>query len=145
MPVWWTKRSLPPSSGVTKPKPLSSLNHLTTPVAMMKNVLLRMCTAARRLLKRRRPAGARTLLAPGGCPACTSPTVPTLADAVRPGPRSGRRTAVRRGVDGPLQPPPRALGDPLELLQTPRLATSQVHPTPVEREPRRGMLGDEPQ
>src|SRR4051794_2867832 len=35
MPVWWTKRSLPLSSGVMKPKPLSSLNHLTVPVAMM--------------------------------------------------------------------------------------------------------------
>src|SRR6187402_3172653 len=32
--VWWTKRSLPGSSGVTKPKPLSSLNHFTVPVAM---------------------------------------------------------------------------------------------------------------
>src|SRR4051812_46547393 len=35
MPVWCTKRSLPPSSGVMKPKPLSSLNHFTMPVAMM--------------------------------------------------------------------------------------------------------------
>src|SRR4051812_31411795 len=35
MPVWWTKRSLPPSSGVTKPKPLSSLNHFTVPLAMI--------------------------------------------------------------------------------------------------------------
>src|SRR3954451_640464 len=43
MPVWWTKRSLPPSSGVTKPKPLSSLNHLTVPVAIA--FLLRMWTA----------------------------------------------------------------------------------------------------
>src|SRR4051794_16478023 len=32
--LWWTKRSLPPSSGAMKPKPLSSLNHLTVPVAM---------------------------------------------------------------------------------------------------------------
>src|SRR5688500_4509688 len=32
MPVKWTKRSRPPSSGVMKPKPLSSLNHLTVPV-----------------------------------------------------------------------------------------------------------------
>src|SRR3954467_8220459 len=28
------KRSLPPSSGVMKPKPLESLNHLTVPVLM---------------------------------------------------------------------------------------------------------------
>src|SRR2546423_3770378 len=34
MPVWWTKRSLPPSSGVMKPNPLSSLNHFTVPVAI---------------------------------------------------------------------------------------------------------------
>src|SRR4051795_865393 len=35
MPEWWTKRSLPPSSGVMKPKPFSSLNHFTVPVAML--------------------------------------------------------------------------------------------------------------
>src|SRR5919197_508157 len=34
MPVKCTNRSLPPSSGVMKPKPLSSLNHLTVPVAI---------------------------------------------------------------------------------------------------------------
>src|SRR5215218_3159649 len=32
---WWTNRSLPWSSGVMKPKPLSSLNHFTVPVAMV--------------------------------------------------------------------------------------------------------------
>src|SRR4051794_12352077 len=32
MPEKWTKRSRPPSSGVMKPKPLSSENHLTVPV-----------------------------------------------------------------------------------------------------------------
>src|SRR3954468_23022974 len=30
----WTKASDPPSSGVMKPKPFSSLNHFTTPVAI---------------------------------------------------------------------------------------------------------------
>src|SRR3954469_22141141 len=35
MPVWWTNRSRLPSSGVMKPKPLSSLNHLTVPVAIL--------------------------------------------------------------------------------------------------------------
>src|SRR5690349_8630066 len=39
MPVWWTKRSLPDSSGVMKPKPLSSLNHLTVPVAISRSLL----------------------------------------------------------------------------------------------------------
>src|SRR3954451_19696245 len=34
MAEWWTNRSLPPSSGVMNPKPLSLLNHLTVPVAM---------------------------------------------------------------------------------------------------------------
>src|SRR5438045_1164947 len=30
----WTKTSLPPSSGVMKPYPFASLNHLTVPVAI---------------------------------------------------------------------------------------------------------------
>src|SRR4051794_38973077 len=34
MPEWWTKRSAPWSSGVMNPKPLSSLNHFTVPVAI---------------------------------------------------------------------------------------------------------------
>src|SRR5579875_1132425 len=34
MPVKWTNRSRPPSSGVMNPKPLSSLNHFTVPVAI---------------------------------------------------------------------------------------------------------------
>src|SRR3712207_486550 len=34
MPEKWTNASFPPSSGVMKPKPFSSLNHLTTPVAI---------------------------------------------------------------------------------------------------------------
>src|SRR3954452_8841735 len=48
MSLWWTKRSLPPSSGVMKPKPLSSLNHLTVPVAMFPP---RLGVASRQLLK----------------------------------------------------------------------------------------------
>src|ERR671916_1319992 len=34
IPEKWTNASLPPSSGVMNPKPFSSLNHLTTPVAI---------------------------------------------------------------------------------------------------------------
>src|SRR4051794_18708579 len=34
MPEKCTNASFPPSSGVMKPKPFSSLNHLTTPVAI---------------------------------------------------------------------------------------------------------------
>src|SRR5215218_10745594 len=35
MPEKWTNKSRPPSSGVMKPKPLSSENHLTVPEAML--------------------------------------------------------------------------------------------------------------
>src|SRR5437764_2831598 len=45
MPVWCTNRSLPGSSGVMKPNPLSSLNHFTVPVAIC--VPPGMCTAER--------------------------------------------------------------------------------------------------
>src|SRR3954447_13441894 len=45
MPVKWTNKSRPPSSGVMKPKPLSSENHLTVPVP----------TDTPRLLPRRGP------------------------------------------------------------------------------------------
>src|SRR5215216_6663584 len=34
MPLWCTNRSLPWSSGVMNPKPFSSLNHFTVPVAI---------------------------------------------------------------------------------------------------------------
>src|ERR671915_1094809 len=34
IPEKWTNASFPPSSGVMNPKPFSSLNHLTTPVAI---------------------------------------------------------------------------------------------------------------
>jgi hypothetical protein len=34
MALKWTKTSLDPSEGAMKPKPLSSLNHLTVPVAI---------------------------------------------------------------------------------------------------------------
>lgn len=30
--TWWTKTSLPPSSGVTNPKPFFELNHLQIPL-----------------------------------------------------------------------------------------------------------------
>src|SRR3954451_20336079 len=60
MPVWWTKRSLPPSSGVTKPKPLSSLNHFTVPVAMI--FLHGLCALrTRRKLQRQRLRALNTL------------------------------------------------------------------------------------
>src|SRR3954447_26253640 len=33
--LWWAKRSLPPPSGVMKPKPLPSSNHFTVPVSIV--------------------------------------------------------------------------------------------------------------
>src|SRR5436305_10455365 len=41
MPLKWTNKSRPPSSGVMKPKPLSSLNHLTVPVGIYSHFTLK--------------------------------------------------------------------------------------------------------
>src|SRR4051794_10607761 len=38
MLLWCTKRSFDPSSGVMKPYPFASLNHLTVPLAMKKHL-----------------------------------------------------------------------------------------------------------
>src|SRR5467141_3716522 len=35
MAVWWTNTSLPPASGVMKPKPFASLNHFTVPLGIL--------------------------------------------------------------------------------------------------------------
>src|SRR4051794_27360593 len=43
IPEKWTNASLLPSSGVMNPKPFSSLNHLTTPVAMRHSSCLHAC------------------------------------------------------------------------------------------------------
>src|SRR5258708_34799407 len=62
MPEWWTNRSLHDSSGVMKPKPFSSLNHFTVPVAMWTStgvVVLR----SRRTLREADSAGAGTTFA----------------------------------------------------------------------------------
>src|SRR5688500_4472123 len=48
IPEKCTNASLPPSSGVMNPKPFSSLNHLTTPVAIQH--LLTACIDARGVL-----------------------------------------------------------------------------------------------
>src|SRR3954451_10728810 len=64
MPVWWTKRSRLPSSGVMKPKPLSSLNHFTTPVGI--------------------PSSVESCAAYGGSCCCLDPTPAPLA-GVSPG------------------------------------------------------------
>ncbi len=50
MPEKWTNRSFPPSSGVMKPKPFSSLNHLTVPVGILVRYLRGSCE-----LRTRRP------------------------------------------------------------------------------------------
>src|SRR3954452_2370119 len=92
MPEWWTKRSLPPSSGVTKPKPLSSLNHLTVPVAMMMLLLADVNCVRARLMRRRRRA-LNTALA--------GRDRPTLSYSSY---SAGDVQAIRRGPGGDAQP-----------------------------------------
>src|SRR3954470_14995195 len=77
MPVWWTNRSLPLSSGVMKPKPLSSLNHFTVPVAISFPPACVNCGRGRRLAAT--TAGAEHCLCRAGCPALTPPTLPGAA------------------------------------------------------------------
>src|SRR3954452_17522517 len=67
MPVWWTKRSLPPSSGVTKPKPFSSLNHLTVPVAILESPPT-YCALRTRRCYGGNDCGRWALLSPGSSP-----------------------------------------------------------------------------
>src|SRR3954464_8190467 len=94
IPEKWTNASLPPSSGVMKPKPFSSLNHFTTPVAIQH--LLTLYLYAR--------GGAA-----GHClPACSTalgggPT-PGLYQARRrpPSARGRLRAAARVGLRGGL-------------------------------------------
>src|SRR5215216_419596 len=50
MPLWCTNRSLPWSSGVMKPKPLSSLNHFTVPVAILLPLQEARCGERRRFV-----------------------------------------------------------------------------------------------
>src|SRR3954447_14632502 len=112
MPVWCTKRSLPPSSGVMKPKPLSSLNHLTMPVAMMlKEPSTGSLRAARGGLPRQR-LRALALLSPSPSLDLTPPRYQVgrslggerhlLGDVAAAGPRQPHERAgraVRRDVD----------------------------------------------
>src|SRR5437588_3293070 len=44
MELKWTNTSLPPASGVMKPYPFASLNHLTVPVAIEKHLLYQVRT-----------------------------------------------------------------------------------------------------
>src|SRR4051794_23806219 len=76
MLLWWTKRSLLPSSGVMKPKPFSSLNHLTVPCAMY--FLHGVLRAASAVVAQRQPSAS----------ACTA-----FAGRV-PGPNFAHRTTV---------------------------------------------------
>src|SRR3954470_2094510 len=67
MAVWWTKRSLPPAPGVMKPKPFSSLTHLTVPVAMM--LFLRTwCSGATRRMLQGNDCGHTGTASPGSLP-----------------------------------------------------------------------------
>src|SRR5579875_84237 len=60
---WWTNRSRLPSSGVMKPKPFSSLNHLTVPVAIGSFPPGNISAATRRCPRR----GLHLLVAPHQC------------------------------------------------------------------------------
>src|SRR5688572_33403568 len=71
MAEWWTKRSLPWSSGVMKPKPFSSLNHFTVPVAIV--MLLHGCSCCETREVLGNNCGTLALLAPGDRPAGTTP------------------------------------------------------------------------
>src|SRR3954452_2007376 len=95
MPLWWTKRSLPPSSGVTKPKPLSSLNHLTVPVAIA--FLLRMWTANAGDAVRRRLRALNTTCAEHDARRLTRTTLPMCGGLCeRPRPAWPRHRERRR-------------------------------------------------
>src|SRR3954470_5685454 len=73
MPVKWTNKSRPPSSGVMKPKPLSSENHLTVPVP----------TDTPRLLPRRGPEPRAALNDDRLLPALTWRTYPGYDSACK--------------------------------------------------------------
>src|SRR4051812_42564178 len=101
MPVWWTKRSLPPSSGVMKPKPLSSLNHFTVPVAMI--FLHGLCALrTRRKLLRQRLRALNTADVERGAPDLNTPVYrknlrpPTNTARAGPGSAGGLENNVCR-------------------------------------------------
>src|SRR4051794_41970048 len=81
MPEKWTKRSRPPSSGVMKPKPFSSENHLTVPVLTDEPHLL---------LARRAP-----ILSTGPVP-----SGPNEADAIWSAPTGARAALPQLSVAG---------------------------------------------
>src|SRR5215211_5283298 len=84
MPEKCTNASFPPSSGVMKPKPFSSLNHLTTPVAIQ-----HLLTAS---------IDARGVLPGTAFPhASEPPTRRTTTGLVIPASRSAARSAGRDG------------------------------------------------
>src|SRR5215216_1166982 len=74
MPEKWTNASFPPSSGVMNPKPFSSLNHFTTPVAIQHLLTL-------------------SLYARGGA---AGHCLPACSTALRAGQRGGLYQARRR-------------------------------------------------
>src|SRR3954452_23222181 len=94
MALWWTKRSLPPSSGVMKPKPFSSLNHLTVPVAMMW-VFLPLLRAAHRGRRPYRRCDCAALAAAPLWPGVDARSVAALRAAVANLLRAAARAAAR--------------------------------------------------
>src|SRR4051812_44888806 len=89
--LWWTKRSLEPSSGVMKPKPLSSLNHLTVPVAMLCSSTASCALRTREKRQRRQLRALGTASPDHVDPAVTAPTVARRWSTDRVG-------GLRRGV-----------------------------------------------
>src|SRR3954447_16394762 len=68
MDEWWTNKSVPPSSGVMKPKPFSSENHFTVPYAMSVTSTALSAANAEELL-RQLAGGTRCVVHRAGCPA----------------------------------------------------------------------------
>src|SRR3954469_23293749 len=106
MPVWWTNRSLPASSGVMNPKPLSSLNHFTVPVAIF--VPLEVCASETRRVRRgndcrdaRHGLAGRT---PDPLGESSGSTGDTAADV--PGEPEDRASDGPAGHDKKSRPPP---------------------------------------
>src|SRR5215217_2450855 len=100
IPEKCTKASLPPSSGVMKPKPFSSLNHLTTPVAIQ-HLLTALIDARGVLPGTAFPHASRPPLADTDGAGYTSPRPinPAARPRRRPGPL--RAALYRAGPGGP--------------------------------------------
>src|SRR6478736_1609416 len=126
MPLKWTKRSLPPPSGVMNPKPFSSENHLTVPVPTNDPTC---CFGAlvRRTHFDRRSAG------PNGCRPYTGRATPRKDE--RPPIVWRCLLAEKRGRRRDLVPVPRRRV-PRKLQRVPGVARDHVDVEVKDRLPR---------